>query len=146
MDMSVGQRLRKMREDAGLTLGQVSAYEDVSAQYLSGLELGKNSPNVWPLLAKLARRYNTTADYLLGLTDDPSPRGEESEIFGVFDRLSRHRQDDLLRMADQWLAEESQEFRSEWLRGMLSEGAEHGVHAKLEGLLDEDEDEPAEEA
>jgi integrase/recombinase XerD len=30
---------------------------------------------VWPLLARLALRYKTSADYLLGLTDNPAPLG-----------------------------------------------------------------------
>jgi transcriptional regulator with XRE-family HTH domain len=56
-----------------LTLGQVAAYEDCSVSYLSQLERGENQPNVWPMLANLARRYHTTTDYLLGLSDDWRP-------------------------------------------------------------------------
>jgi transcriptional regulator with XRE-family HTH domain len=70
---SVGERLRNRREQARLTLGQVGEYEHLSAQYLSRLERGVNDPGVWDLLARLAKRYNTSTDYLLGLTDDPRP-------------------------------------------------------------------------
>ncbi|MCC9078840.1 helix-turn-helix domain-containing protein [Litorilinea aerophila] len=62
-----------MREQQGLSIRAVARQEQISPSYLSGLERGENAPNVWPLLARLARRYGTTTDYLLGLTDDPRP-------------------------------------------------------------------------
>jgi len=67
--MNVGERLRETRQRAGLTLGQVGEYEGVTPQYLSDLERGRNQPNTWSLLARLARRYHTSADYLLGLEE-----------------------------------------------------------------------------
>lgn len=73
----MGSRLRERREHIKLSLGQVAEYEQIGRQYLSKLELGVNEPPTWPLLAQLARRYNTSADYLLGLTDDPSPCRDE---------------------------------------------------------------------
>ena len=71
--MTVGQRLREQRKKANLSLGQVAEYEGIGLQYLSKLERGVNSPPAWVLLAKLAIRYGTTADYLLGLTESPLP-------------------------------------------------------------------------
>ena len=69
----IGHRLRAMRERVGLTQGQVATYEGCDPNYISKLELGVNRPNVWPMLANLARRYHTTTDYLLGLSDDWRP-------------------------------------------------------------------------
>ncbi len=77
--MTVGQRLRERREAAGLTGGQVSQYEGIGRQYLSKLELGTNEPPGWELIARLARRYGTSTDYLLGLTDNPTPADVEVE-------------------------------------------------------------------
>lgn len=74
--MTIGERLRERRLEIGLSLGQVGEYEGVTPQYLSNLEHGRNQPNVWLLLTKLAMRYRTTTDYLLGITDDPSPWAE----------------------------------------------------------------------
>lgn len=71
--MTIGERLRERRQQIGLSLGQVGEYEGLTPQYLSDLERGRNQPNVWSLLTKLAKRYRTTTDYLLGLTDDPDP-------------------------------------------------------------------------
>ncbi|GIK73836.1 MAG: hypothetical protein BroJett021_28240 [Chloroflexota bacterium] len=76
--MSVGQRLREVREQTGLSLGQVAQYEEIGRQYLSKLELGTNNPPAWELLRRLARRYHVSADYLLGLVDDPAGRRDLS--------------------------------------------------------------------
>lgn len=78
----MGERLKERRETIGLTLGQVGTYEGVSAQYLSQLETGKRTPNVWALLGALAQRYRTSADYLLGLTDNPAPVGRINTAAG----------------------------------------------------------------
>lgn len=69
----IGQRLREQRERAHLTQGQVAAFEECDVNYISKLERGVNKPNVWPMLARLARRYHTTTDYLLGISEDPNP-------------------------------------------------------------------------
>lgn len=76
--MSIGQRLREVRERTGLSLGQVAQYEEIGRQYLSKLELGTNNPPAWELLQRLARRYHVSADYLLGLVDDPAGRRDLS--------------------------------------------------------------------
>ncbi len=100
--MTIGERLRERRNAIGLSLGQVEEYEGLTAQYLSDLERGRNQPNVWPLIARLAKRYRTTTDYLLGLTEDPSPRREEPipptmrEVLSLGEHWSAARQDELL--------------------------------------------------
>lgn len=68
----IGNRLRESRELAKLKQGQVAEYEDISKSYVSQLESGDNQPN-WELLARLARRYKVSADYILGLIDKPMP-------------------------------------------------------------------------
>lgn len=75
----MSERLKERRNAARLTLGQVEVYEGVTAQYLSQLETEKRKPN-WSLLARLAQRYGTSADYILGLTDDPSPVDKRAEL------------------------------------------------------------------
>jgi transcriptional regulator with XRE-family HTH domain len=75
----IGERLRERRKAAELTQGQVVAYGDIGKTYLSNLEKGVNTPN-WDLLGRLARRYKTTADYILGLTSDPRPVTEQKPL------------------------------------------------------------------
>ena len=77
---TISERLREQREKAKLSQGQVAQYEGVSQGYISKLEIELNAPNVWPLLGQLARRYKTSTDYLLGLTDDPRPVAVEAGV------------------------------------------------------------------
>jgi transcriptional regulator with XRE-family HTH domain len=108
--MNVGERLKERRESVNLTLGQVGAYEDVTAQYLSQLETGKRTPNVWALLKRLAGRYRTSADYLLGITDDPTPMRDKGELapearqlLSLFRQLAIPRQRDLVAIAETYI-------------------------------------------
>lgn len=77
---SIGDRLREQRERAGVSLGQVGTYEGLTPQYLSGLERGRNNPPTWDLLARLARRYGCTTDYLLGLSEYPNGYAPQAPI------------------------------------------------------------------
>lgn len=72
----VGERLRLARERSGLSLGQVREYEGIQKGHLSEMEQGTKNPT-GQTVARLAVRYRTSADYLLCLTDDPSPRRDE---------------------------------------------------------------------
>lgn len=99
----MGDRLRLSRNRAKLSLGQVAEYEAVSVTYLSALERGANKPNVWDLLARLAQRYRVSSDYLLGLSEDPTPPDErrpmllhEQEIIDLIPQLSDERRAELL--------------------------------------------------
>lgn len=65
-------RLRERRQRVGLTQEQAASALGISKQYLSNLEIGRNDPPGWPLIARLAAFYQCSADYLLGLTDDPA--------------------------------------------------------------------------
>lgn len=97
----VGERLRLARERAGLSLGQVREYEGIQKGHLSEMEQGAKNPT-GQTITRLAVRYHTSADYLLGLTDDPSPRRDEPlpaavhEIVELARDLSPGRQDELL--------------------------------------------------
>lgn len=126
--MTIGKRLRERRNKAGLTLGQVTEYEGISKSYLSDLERGVNAPNVWELIARLARRYHTTTDYLLGLTDDPVstteiiPRQEQfasetgnDNLLIVYELLEQDQQELVLSVA-QALADANAKARKHVLR------------------------------
>lgn len=49
----LGQAIRQLRTDAGLTLEDLAAAADMHVTYLSGIERGKNNPS-WTKLAGLA--------------------------------------------------------------------------------------------
>lgn len=100
----IKERLKAAREAVGLTQVEVAEAEGLSEQYISQLERGVNNPRGWPLLRRLAKRYNISADYLLGLTDDPAPKNSAElpslvrHTAELARELSTAKQDELLRI------------------------------------------------
>ena len=65
-------RLRDLREDHDLSQKQLAQYLKVHQTTYSDYELGRlNVPMT--VLDKLADYYNTSVDYLLGRTSNPTP-------------------------------------------------------------------------
>lgn len=63
-------RLKDLREDHDLSQQKVSEYLGMKQPQYSRYENGlRDIPT--DILIKLAKLYNTTTDYLLGLTNDP---------------------------------------------------------------------------
>jgi transcriptional regulator with XRE-family HTH domain len=76
-DATFGGRLRLLREDAELTQDQLiermAAHGvTIGRSYISELERTAKMPN-GEVVIGLARVLRTTADYLLGLTENPDP-------------------------------------------------------------------------
>lgn len=68
--MAYYPRLRDMREDHDMTQRQLAALLGMPQPQYNRYEQGlRDIPT--PLLIQLARLYDTTTDYLLGLTNDP---------------------------------------------------------------------------
>jgi len=68
----LAKRLRKCRDEAGLTQIKAAIYCDITEKAYQNYELGVHEPKV-TILAKIAQLYNVSIDYLVGLTDDPTP-------------------------------------------------------------------------
>ena len=67
------KRIRDLREDSDKTQSQIAQMLGMSQTGYSKYETGENDiPTL--VLIKLAKFYNTTTDYILGLTDDITPR------------------------------------------------------------------------
>jgi transcriptional regulator with XRE-family HTH domain len=76
--MEIGQRLRELREQRDLTGRAAATYLGISSAHVSDMENDKARPSL-DLLARLAKYYRTTTDYLLGITDDPDPARAENK-------------------------------------------------------------------
>lgn len=65
-------RIRDIRNDRGLTQEQIAKILHVSQNTYSQYEIGTTR---FPLdvVATLAEYYNVSMDYLVGLTDEPTP-------------------------------------------------------------------------
>ena len=63
-------RLKEIREKRGLTQSQVADYLHCSQQGYSGYETGDRGLSIEMLIA-LVHFFDVSADYLLGVTDNP---------------------------------------------------------------------------
>lgn len=66
------RRIRELREDRDLTQRQMAKELRCSQQVYSNYELGQRDIPT-DILINLARFYDVSADYILGLTDNPAP-------------------------------------------------------------------------
>ena len=67
-----GERLSELRKDRGVTQQQLAEAVSVSSNTISAYERGINEPDD-KMKIRLARFFNVSIDYLLGLTDEPVP-------------------------------------------------------------------------
>ena len=66
------ERLHALREDADLTQRELGEYLHISQRAYAHYENGTRNIPV-DMLIRLARYYNTSVDYLVGLTDQKEP-------------------------------------------------------------------------
>ena len=66
------KRLRDLREDNDLTQQDVAKILNISQRGYSHYETGNNDIPT-EILIKLAKLYNTSTDYILGITKDKKP-------------------------------------------------------------------------
>ena len=72
-------RIRDMREDRDLTQKQLADYLHIRQNTYSQYETGQRQLPLDVLIA-LARYYKTSADYLLGLTDERRPYPDSKKL------------------------------------------------------------------
>ena len=69
--MAYYKRIRELREDHDKTQSDIAKYLDMKQPQYYRYENGlRDIPT--DILIALAKYYNTTTDYILGLTDDPN--------------------------------------------------------------------------
>ncbi|MBQ7937071.1 MAG: helix-turn-helix transcriptional regulator [Oscillospiraceae bacterium] len=66
------QRLADLRIDSDKTQQEIADLLDCKREVYRRYEKGIHEIPVWALI-KLAEFYNTSTDYILGLTDNPKP-------------------------------------------------------------------------
>lgn len=66
-------RLEDLRVDHDKTQIQIAEYLNLNREVYRRYEKGIREIPVWAVL-KLAQLYHTSTDYILGLTNDPTPR------------------------------------------------------------------------
>ena len=73
MNRIQGERVRALREQMGLTQGQLAYKADTTSSQISRLENDERPGAQAVLAGRIAAILNTTVDYLLGNTDNPFP-------------------------------------------------------------------------
>ena len=66
------KRIRDMREDRDITQAQMAEFLKIHQTTYSDYEIGNLNVPI-DVFIKLANFYNTSIDYLAGLTDNPKP-------------------------------------------------------------------------
>ena len=66
------ERIRNLREDKDLTQKQIGIILNMSQTGYNQYETGKNDIPT-RILIELAKFYNTSTDYIIGLTDETKP-------------------------------------------------------------------------
>lgn len=74
--MQLGERIKKLREDKGLTQADVCSAINISQSTLANYETNFRTPKL-DVLLELANFYKVSLDYLLGRTDNPFPINEK---------------------------------------------------------------------
>jgi transcriptional regulator with XRE-family HTH domain len=70
---SLGQKIQNLRKEKGLTQEKLAKIIGISRGSLSMIEINKREPDN-DTLKKLADFFDVSIDYLLGRTNDPSPK------------------------------------------------------------------------
>lgn len=73
----IGERIHQLRRAKHLTQEELAAAAEVDQSRISDYERSKENPTA-PTLEKLAKALDTSVDYLLGLTDDPTSPSSSS--------------------------------------------------------------------
>ena len=80
------ERLIQLRKERGLSQATVARDLNVSLGIICYWETNKSDPTA-SNIAKIARYFNVTTDYLLGKTEDPGPVNGDEELTEYLEEL-----------------------------------------------------------
>ena len=72
MTLSLGEKIRNLREDRDLNQTQLGNAVNMTQRKISYIECGKFEPSIDDIVA-FCRFFRGSADYFLGLTDEKKP-------------------------------------------------------------------------
>lgn len=75
----IGERLLALRKDADLTQDDLADILKINKHSISSYERNKSEPPD-ALKIAIARYFNVSVDYLLGLTDTPAPLTRQNQL------------------------------------------------------------------
>ena len=101
----IGARLLALREDADLSQSQLGSILNISKHAISSYEREKAEPPDATKIA-IARYFNVTVDYLLGLTDSPAISEQEYSVIRLPKNFPKSKIPELKRYAKFLMSEE----------------------------------------
>lgn len=92
MNQNSMNNIKKLVKEQNKTLTSLAVELEVSQEAISQYISGKIKPKT-AIIVKMARILNTSTDYLLGLTDNPTPSNlelseKENDIINNFQKLN----------------------------------------------------------
>ena len=99
MQLSFGDRLRRLREEKRLSQAELAERTGFQPSAISHFESGRRAPS-FDNLKKLADALAVTIDFLLGRETVPTTAGPVAEkLFRNFEQMTAEDQDDLAKFA-----------------------------------------------
>lgn len=105
------ERLKALRKDRGLTQDDIvkvvveSTGMSFHKGYISKWENNKVNPDISSIVP-LAEYFNVSLDYLIGLTDDPSPVRKEELVLETDEKVIIHKYRELNRLGKEYIFEQ----------------------------------------
>ena len=76
--LKIGATIGRLRRNKGLTQQELAELLGVSVTQISDMEKGRRTTGIDNIVL-LCRHHNISADYLLGLTDEPRPLEDSAD-------------------------------------------------------------------
>jgi len=102
MTMTLGEKLRKHRDDKGYSLDQLAKLSNTSKSYLWELENRSERKPSGEKLARIAQFLEITSDYLLDDKAQPDEEMAKTAFFRKFNNLEEDDQKKISDMIDMW--------------------------------------------
>lgn len=87
---TTGERITELREGAGLTIEELAAKIGINATTLGRMEKGQTQKIGNDVLTALAREFNVSTDFLLGLTSVPDRKNYDIGELGLSAQAARN--------------------------------------------------------
>ena len=95
----IGERLLELRKDADLTQDDLAAILNINKHSISSYERNKSEPPDAIKIA-IARYFDVSIDFLLGLTEIPTPLERQQQILRLPASFPQHMLPELMNYVD----------------------------------------------
>jgi len=79
INMTIGERIREIRQLRGYSQQELASKIGIAMNSLYHYEKNRKMPSA-EVLANIAKALNVSADYLLGLSDNPIPKNDNFDL------------------------------------------------------------------